>query len=247
MPICTAFPFNPGRSTPVPEPQRDKSTLFSAEHHAVFDKKVIFVKNNRMKLLFVDRVKEFSAELEEAFCRLLPQLSPRLAAPSEERVRQLLAHPTTALFIARAAEAADEGADKGAGEVTGEERTERSAGGVMAGLTAEAAITAGPATTSGADVPAAHGRIVGVLTLVWYDAPSGRKAWIEDVVVDSAARGCGAGHALVEAAQRLAREIGADRLMLTSNPRRTAARALYRKCGFNEAETTVFVSNMDKG
>ena len=214
MPICTAFPFNPGRSTPVPEPQRDKSTLFSAEHHAVFDKKVIFVKNNRMKLLFVDRVKEFSAELEEAFCRLLPQLSPRLAAPSEERMRQLLAHPTTALFIARAA---------------------------------EAAITAGPATTSGADVPAAHGRIVGVLTLVWYDAPSGRKAWIEDVVVASAARGCGAGHALVEAAQRLARELGADRLMLTSNPRRTAARALYRKCGFNEAETTVFVSNMDKG
>ena len=212
-----------------------------------------------MKLLFVDRVKEFSAELEEAFCRLLPQLSPRLAAPSEERVRQLLAHPTTALFIARAAEATDKGADKGAGEVTGEgagevtdegageERTERSAGGVMAGLTAGAAITAGPATTSGADVPAAHGRIVGVLTLVWYDAPSGRKAWIEDVVVDSAARGCGAGRALVEAAQRLAREIGADRLMLTSNPRRTAARALYRKCGFNEAETTVFVSNMDKG
>lgn len=243
MPICTAFPFNPGRSTPVPEPQRDKSTLFSAEHHAVFDKKVIFVKNNRMKLLVVDRVKEFSAELEEAFCRLLPQLSPRLAAPSEERVRQLLAHPTTALFIARAAEAADEAADEGAGE----ERTERSAGGVMAGLTAGAAITAGPATTSGADVPAAHGRIVGVLTLVWYDAPSGRKAWIEDVVVDSAARGCGAGRALVEAAQRLAREIGADRLMLTSNPRRTAARALYRKCGFNEAETTVFVSNMDKG
>ena len=208
-----------------------------------------------MKLLVVDRVKEFSAELEEAFCRLLPQLSPRLAAPSEERMRQLLAHPTTALFIARAAEAADEGAgevtdegaDKGAGEVTAEERTERSADGVMAGLTAEAAIAAGPATTSGADVPAAHGRIVGVLTLVWYDAPSGRKAWIEDVVVDSAARGCGAGHALVEAAQRLAREIGADRLMLTSNPRRTAARALYRKCGFNEAETTVFVSNMDKG
>ena len=243
MPIFTAFPFNPGRSTSVPEPQRDKSTLFSAEHHAVFDKKVIFVKNNRMKLLFVDRVKEFSAELEEAFCRLLPQLSPRLAAPSEERMRQLLAHPTTALFIARAAEAVDEGA----GEVTGEERTERFADEVTAGLTAGAAITAGPATTSGADVPAAHGRIVGVLTLVWYDAPSGRKAWIEDVVVDSAARGCGAGRALVEAAQCLAREIGADRLMLTSNPRRTAARALYRKCGFNEAETTVFVSNMDKG
>lgn len=36
------------------------------------------------------------------------------------------------------------------------------------------------------------GRIAGVLTLVWYDVPSGRKAWVEDVVVDAAARGCGA-------------------------------------------------------
>ena len=170
-----------------------------------------------MKLLVVDRVKGFSAELEEAFCRLLPQLSPRLAAPLEERVRQMLAHPTTALFVAREAEAP------------------------------EAAMAAGSTTPTCADDSVARGRIVGVLTLVWYDAPSGRKAWIEDVVVDAAARGCGAGHALVEAAQGLAREIGAARLMLTSNPRRTAARALYRKCGFNEAETTVFVSNMDKG
>ena len=89
------------------------------------------------------------------------------------------------------------------------------------------------------------GRIVGTLTLAWYDAPSGRKAWIEDVVVDAAARGCGAGEALVRAAQRHAAEIGAKRVMLTSNPSRTAARALYRKCGFNEAETTVFACKTD--
>lgn len=84
-------------------------------------------------------------------------------------------------------------------------------------------------------------RIVGILTLVWYDVPSGRKAWIEDVVVDAAARGQGVGRALVQAAQRHAAEVGAERLLLTSNPSRAAARALYRKCGFNEAETTVFV------
>lgn len=87
--------------------------------------------------------------------------------------------------------------------------------------------------------------IVGVLSLAWYDVPSGRKAWIEDVVVDAAARGCGAGEALVRAAQRHAAEIGAKRVMLTSNPSRTAARALYRKCGFNEAETTVFACKTD--
>lgn len=84
------------------------------------------------------------------------------------------------------------------------------------------------------------GRIVGMLTLVWYDVPSGRKAWIEDVVVDAAARGCGAGEALVRAALEHAARIGAAKVMLTSNPARGAARALYRKVGFEEAETAVF-------
>lgn len=91
-----------------------------------------------------------------------------------------------------------------------------------------------------------NGRIAGVLTLAWYDAPSGRKAWIEDVVVDAAARGCGAGEALVRAATEYAACIGAAKVMLTSNPAREAARALYRKVGFEEAETTVFVFKTDK-
>ena len=89
-------------------------------------------------------------------------------------------------------------------------------------------------------------RIVGVLTLAWYDAPSGRKAWIEDVVVDGAARGCGAGDALVRAAQAHAAAVGAGKVMLTSNPAREAARALYRKVGFEEVETTVFAFKTDK-
>lgn len=93
---------------------------------------------------------------------------------------------------------------------------------------------------------AAGERIVGVLTLAWYDAPSGRKAWIEDVVVDSAARGCGAGDALVRAAVEHAARIGAERVMLTSNPAREAARSLYRKVGFEEVETTVFAFKTSK-
>lgn len=94
---------------------------------------------------------------------------------------------------------------------------------------------------------ARHGaEIVGLLTLVWYDAPSGRKAWIEDVVVDAAARGCGAGEALVRAALARARQEGADRVMLTSSAARTAARSLYRKVGFEEAETTVFALKTEK-
>lgn len=86
-----------------------------------------------------------------------------------------------------------------------------------------------------------EGQITGVLTLVWYDVPSGRKAWVEDVVVDATARGCGAGRVLVAAAVEYAAKIGAGRVMLTSSPARIAAHALYRKMGFKEAETSVFV------
>ena len=40
------------------------------------------------------------------------------------------------------------------------------------------------------------GRIVGSLTLAIFQIPTGLRAWIEDVVVDSSARGAGVGEAL---------------------------------------------------
>lgn len=86
---------------------------------------------------------------------------------------------------------------------------------------------------------------MGVLTLAWYDVPSGRKAWIEDVVVDGSMRGTGAGEALVRAGLDYAASIGVDKVMLTSSPVREAAHALYRKTGFEEVETTVFARKTD--
>ena len=91
----------------------------------------------------------------------------------------------------------------------------------------------------------AGGCVRGLLTLVWYDVPSGRKAWIEDVVVDAEVRGTGAGRALVAAALEHAAGVGAGEVLLTSNPAREAARALYRKMGFEEAATTVFAIKTD--
>ena len=85
-----------------------------------------------------------------------------------------------------------------------------------------------------------EGVIVGMLSLVVVDIPTGRKAWIEDVVVDSRARGLHIGQALVEEAKVCAKEVGAKKIYLTSNPSRKAAHALYRKCGFEEYDTTVF-------
>ncbi|HVB06974.1 MAG TPA: GNAT family N-acetyltransferase [Acidimicrobiales bacterium] len=83
-------------------------------------------------------------------------------------------------------------------------------------------------------------RIVGTLTLQTFRLLTGVRAWIEDVVVDEAARGRGAGSALVERAVAVARERGAVTVDLTSRPSREAANALYRRLGFSERETNVY-------
>ena len=82
--------------------------------------------------------------------------------------------------------------------------------------------------------------IVGMLTLAIVDIPTGRKAWIEDVVVDSESRGLNIGFSLVEKAKEYASLLGVKKIYLTSNPSRKAAHALYHKCGFEEYNTTVF-------
>ena len=82
--------------------------------------------------------------------------------------------------------------------------------------------------------------IAGMLSLVVVDIPTGRKAWIEDVVVDATFRGQNIGVELVEKAKEIAAEIGAKKLYLTSNPSREAAHRLYAKCGFEKYDTTVF-------
>lgn len=85
-----------------------------------------------------------------------------------------------------------------------------------------------------------EGVVVGMLSLVIVDIPTGRKAWIEDVVVDEVARGKSVGKALVEKAKECAELLGAKKIYLTSNPSRKAAHALYSKCGFEQYDTTVF-------
>ena len=62
--------------------------------------------------------------------------------------------------------------------------------------------------------------IVGSLTLVLFRIPTGMRAWIEDVVVDSSTRGQGVGQKLNEAAIDYARNAGATTVDLTSRPSR---------------------------
>jgi ribosomal protein S18 acetylase RimI-like enzyme len=83
-------------------------------------------------------------------------------------------------------------------------------------------------------------RIVGMLTLVVFPIPTGVRAWIEDVVVTAAARGQGVGERLNREALRLARELGARTVDLTSRPSREAANRLYARLGFERRDTNVY-------
>jgi ribosomal protein S18 acetylase RimI-like enzyme len=87
--------------------------------------------------------------------------------------------------------------------------------------------------------------IVGSLTLVVFRIPTGMRAWIEDVVVDEAARGKGVGSALNRHALDVARDHGCRTIDLTSRPSREAANRLYRRLGFVARETNVYRVALD--
>jgi ribosomal protein S18 acetylase RimI-like enzyme len=101
------------------------------------------------------------------------------------------------------------------------------------------AIVGSPATTL-LVARDAEGTVVGTLTLAVFRVPTGVRAWIEDVVVDRASRGAGAGAALVQAAIELALAEGARTVDLTSRPQREAANRLYRRLGFEQRTTNVY-------
>ena len=83
-------------------------------------------------------------------------------------------------------------------------------------------------------------KIVGLLTLAIFRIPTAVRGWIEDVVVDSSARGHGVGEALNHAAIAEAKRRGAKTVDLTSRPSREAANKLYKRLGFVERDTNVY-------
>jgi ribosomal protein S18 acetylase RimI-like enzyme len=87
--------------------------------------------------------------------------------------------------------------------------------------------------------------IVGTLTLVIFPIPTGIRAWVEDVVVDEAARGKQFGgkrvaETLTTEAIRIARQAGAKTVDLTTRPSRVAAGKLYERLGFEQRDSRVY-------
>ena len=85
-----------------------------------------------------------------------------------------------------------------------------------------------------------NSNILGTLTLVFNKIPTGNKVWIEDVVVDNAARGKGVGEKLTQLAIEYTSNKGIKNINLTSSPDRVAANKLYQKLGFIKRETNVY-------
>ncbi|MBM7825017.1 ribosomal protein S18 acetylase RimI-like enzyme [Arcanobacterium pluranimalium] len=165
----------------------------------------------------VELVEDASPELESAFAKLIPQLSRSSAPMNIEQLEDFLAQDNIYLFVYRGEKGDDE-----RGVATGSEHD----------------VTSGSEGGDGVVAP-----ILGMLTLVTFEIPTGWRAWIEDVVVDEAARGQGAGQKLVEAAIDLAQKKGVKSVDLTSRPSREAANRLYRRAGFTQRETNVYRYN----
>lgn len=103
-----------------------------------------------------------------------------------------------------------------------------------------AEIVASPATRLLVATDPTSAEVLGMLTLVLFRAPTGVRAWIEDVVVDGRARGRGVATALTRHALDLASQAGARTVDLTSRPSRDEANRLYRGIGFEARETNVY-------
>lgn len=88
--------------------------------------------------------------------------------------------------------------------------------------------------------------IIGMATMAVYDVISGRKAWIEDVVVSSNHRQKGIGERLTQLLVEKAKELEVNSILLYSNPMREAAHRLYKRIGFSEKNSTLFIFPIEK-
>lgn len=92
-----------------------------------------------------------------------------------------------------------------------------------------------------------EGKIRATTTLSLQELITGTKVWVEDVVVDSEARGRGYARQLLQHLAEEAKAIGAKSLNLTSRPSREAANKLYQSEGYEIRETNVYRKAVKNG
>ena len=83
-------------------------------------------------------------------------------------------------------------------------------------------------------------QIVGMASMAVYELISGKKAWIEDVVVSHLHRRKGIGEALIKMLLEKCQALHIPKTMLYSSTQRTAAHQLYQKLGFTQRNSLLF-------
>ena len=83
--------------------------------------------------------------------------------------------------------------------------------------------------------------VLGMASLAIYQVLSGKKGWIEDVVVDQKHRRKGVARMLTEKLIQLGKEQGLEQLLLYTGTHRKAAQQLYEKCGFERKNSYLYM------
>ena len=85
-----------------------------------------------------------------------------------------------------------------------------------------------------------EGKIVGIASMCIYSVISGKKGWIEDVVVDSSQRGKGIGKQLIEKLIAEGEKHNLTEIYLFTEDEKKAAIALYQKLGFQRKQSQLY-------
>lgn len=84
------------------------------------------------------------------------------------------------------------------------------------------------------------GVIIGITTLIIFQALSGKRATLEDLVVDKEYRGQGIGKNLLKTALEAASKENIVHVDWTSKPSRVEANKMYQSMGFEKRDTNVY-------
>jgi ribosomal protein S18 acetylase RimI-like enzyme len=109
--------------------------------------------------------------------------------------------------------------------------------GLLSLLATEARVVAGDAPTYVAE---ADDRVVGMVTVCVFTTLTGKKAYLDHLVVARRWRRRGVARHLMRHAIEIATTAGASRLDLTASEEKVAARTLYVSLGFRERDTGSF-------
>ena len=82
--------------------------------------------------------------------------------------------------------------------------------------------------------------VIGIASMCTYDVISGKKGWIEDVVVSSKHRGKGIGRKMMHKLLEIGKEKQLTEILLFTEDHRTPAIKLYSNLGFKVKNTRVY-------